>query len=543
MVGVVIVSHSARIAEGVAELAREMGGAEVKLETAGGLEAVDGPDGPEHPIGTDAVLVMQAIERAWSDDGVLVLMDLGSAVLSAEMAVDLIGEERRERILLCEAPLVEGAVAAAVTAKLGMPLDAVATEARSGLAGKIAHLGTGTDEGAGRAEGGEPGSDGAAGAAPPEGPTVVAVFPVEVPHGLHARPAARFVQTAAGYEAVVTVRNLTTGAGPADASSLNAVATLGVRAGHDVEVRAEGPGATEAIAALEALAARRFDEPPEATGASNATTDEAHLQPVDAMESGAVEGTVVTGFAASPGVAVGELRRFHTPALDVPDTPGADPASELSALEAAVRETGGCDRRTARRGRRTSRRGRGAHLRRPPAVPARRGPARAGARGDRRSGTQRCSRVARRRRGRGCRLGRARRRVPARAGDRLAERRYAGAGAHPRPRRAGTAARRTRHPRRRRPDPRRHGGSRPGDGPWHRHRPRRPDVARRRARASPRYPGGRGRGTAGALAHGGIAARRRRRSWGSRRRPAARRRRDVRVRATGDGPHDWRGRW
>ncbi|MEZ0233392.1 MAG: phosphoenolpyruvate--protein phosphotransferase [Actinomycetota bacterium] len=340
MVGVVIVSHSARIAEGVAELAREMGGAEVKLETAGGLEAVDGPDGPEHPIGTDAVLVMQAIERAWSDDGVLVLMDLGSAVLSAEMAVDLIGEERRKRILLCEAPLVEGAVAAAVTAKLGMPLDAVATEARSGLAGKIAHLGTGTDEGAGRAEGGEPGSDGAAGAAPPEGPTVVAVFPVEVPHGLHARPAARFVQTAAGYEAVVTVRNLTTGAGPADASSLNAVATLGVRAGHDVEVRAEGPGATEAIAALEALAARRFDEPPEATGASNATTDEAHLQPVDAMESGAVEGTVVTGFAASPGVAVGELRRFHTPALDVPDTPGADPASELSALEAAVRATG-----------------------------------------------------------------------------------------------------------------------------------------------------------------------------------------------------------
>ena len=143
MVGIVIVSHSHRIAEGVAELAREMGGAEVKLETAGGLEPVDRcPTSPEHPIGTDAVLVMQAIERAWSDDGVLVLMDLGSAVLSAEMALDLLGEERRERILLCEAPLVEGAVAAAVTAKLGMPLDAVAAEARSGLAGKIAHLGS-----------------------------------------------------------------------------------------------------------------------------------------------------------------------------------------------------------------------------------------------------------------------------------------------------------------------------------------------------------------------------------------------------------------
>ena len=67
MVGIVIVSHSHLIAEGVAQLAREMGGPDVKLETAGGL------DMPDHPIGTDAVLVMAAIDRAWSDDGVLVL--------------------------------------------------------------------------------------------------------------------------------------------------------------------------------------------------------------------------------------------------------------------------------------------------------------------------------------------------------------------------------------------------------------------------------------------------------------------------------------
>ncbi len=135
MVGIVIVSHSHLIAEGVAELAREMGGPDVKLETAGGL------DMPDHPIGTDAVLVMAAIDRAWSDDGVLVLMDLGSAVLSAEMAIDLMPEERRANVLLCEAPIVEGAVAAAVTAKLGASLDRVAHEARGGLAGKIAHLG------------------------------------------------------------------------------------------------------------------------------------------------------------------------------------------------------------------------------------------------------------------------------------------------------------------------------------------------------------------------------------------------------------------
>ena len=103
MVGIVIVSHSHRIAEGVVELAREMGGPDLAMEAAGGLAM------PEHPIGTDAVVVMEAIERAWSDDGVLVLMDLGSAVLSAEMALDLLPEDRRARIRLCAAPLVEDA--------------------------------------------------------------------------------------------------------------------------------------------------------------------------------------------------------------------------------------------------------------------------------------------------------------------------------------------------------------------------------------------------------------------------------------------------
>ncbi len=135
MIGIVLVSHSHEIAEGAAELARQMGGQDVRIETAGGLE------GPEHAIGTDAVLVQQAIERAWSDDGVLVLMDLGSAVLSAEMALDLLPEDRRAGVLLSEAPFVEGAVAAAVMARIGAPIEQVAEEARNGLSPKAAHLG------------------------------------------------------------------------------------------------------------------------------------------------------------------------------------------------------------------------------------------------------------------------------------------------------------------------------------------------------------------------------------------------------------------
>src|SRR3954447_11593875 len=115
MVGTVIVPHSETLASAVPELAAGMAGPDVRLGVAGGLAE-------EGALGTDAVRVMEAIGRADSGDGVLVLMDLGSAVLSAETALDFLTPEQRESVLLCEAPLVEGAVAAAVAARLGEAL-------------------------------------------------------------------------------------------------------------------------------------------------------------------------------------------------------------------------------------------------------------------------------------------------------------------------------------------------------------------------------------------------------------------------------------
>ena len=224
MVGIVIVSHSAQLAEGTVELAREMAGPDVSIVAAGGLDL------PGRPLGTDAALVARAVDQAWSDDGVLVLMDLGSAVLSAEMALELIPAERRSEVLLCEAPVVEGAVAAAVAARLGEPLAQVADEARGGLAGKIAHLG---------ASPGQPTeperAEAAGGALAPEADGALEIR-ISVPNrlGLHARPAARFVQTVGQFDATVTAENLTVPAGPASARSLNGVATLGVRQGHEI---------------------------------------------------------------------------------------------------------------------------------------------------------------------------------------------------------------------------------------------------------------------------------------------------------------------
>ncbi|GIU98558.1 MAG: multiphosphoryl transfer protein [Actinomycetota bacterium] len=306
MVSLVLVSHSRRLAEGAAELARGMGGPDVRIETAGGLEA------PE-AVGTDAALVLAAIERAWSEDGVLVLMDLGSAILSAEMALDMLPQERRAKVRLCAAPFVEGAVAAAVTARLGAPLDQVAAEAAGGLQPKLTHLGE------------APGVAAPASSAPLDRAVARTLrLIVRNAHGLHARPAARFVQTASSFDADVRVANLTAGRGPVSARSLNAVATLGVGKGDEIEVLAVGPDADRVLAALRELAERGFDE-----------EFEPELGAESAAPATAPPGALA-GIPASPGIALGPARRFHPPQLEVPSARATDPEGELRALERAL---------------------------------------------------------------------------------------------------------------------------------------------------------------------------------------------------------------
>jgi len=324
VVGLVLVCHSAKLAEGVAELAAQMGGASLRIGVAGGL------DQPRNPLGTDAARVARAIEDVWSEDGVLVLMDLGSAVLSTELALDLLQEGRRGRILLTEAPLVEGAVAAAVAAGLGDSLEKVTEAARGALAAKAAHL-------APQAAPAPP----AAAPAPP-GPTLW--LTVENASGLHARPAAMLVRTAAGFDAVVSVANVTTGRGPASARSLNAVATLGVRHGDEILLRASGPQAEEALAAIRRLADADFGDPREARPRAGADAQAGSSLPVEAGTaplSGPppVPGSVLRGLPASPGIAVGKARRLRAAPVQVPDDSSKDREADWAALERALNAT------------------------------------------------------------------------------------------------------------------------------------------------------------------------------------------------------------
>jgi len=202
------------LADSAVALAAEMlHGSQVPIAVAAGLDATT--------FGTDATAIVEAIVSADDGVGVVVLMDLGSAVLSAEMALDMIDPGIRERVVLCPAPLVEGLVVAAVSAAGGATPAEVAAEAIGSLAAKQSHVNAPVpvsadadrveerlDEGDSR--------DGETSAS--------VVVKIANPHGLHARPAARLVQEARLFDAKIELRNLDTGAGPVPASSLSRVA-------------------------------------------------------------------------------------------------------------------------------------------------------------------------------------------------------------------------------------------------------------------------------------------------------------------------------
>jgi phosphocarrier protein FPr len=294
MVGLVVVSHSRALADAAVGLAAEMlHGQPVPIEVAAGLD--------ETTLGTDAVAISAAITAADQGDGVVVLMDLGSALLSAELALDLLDDDDlRDRVLLSPAPLVEGLVAAAVTAAAGAGRREIADEAATALAGKQSQLGTPTDiEPVFRTE---------------EGPS--ATITVTNPHGLHARPAARLVAQVRGFDAQVEIRNHGTGSPWVSASSLSRVATLGALNGHQIEVRASGPQAQAAVDGVVALAARAFDE--------------------TAVAEPEAETPASSGQAASPGIGIGPAWHPRTARPEIPEVASRGPEAEWGRVEEAV---------------------------------------------------------------------------------------------------------------------------------------------------------------------------------------------------------------
>ena len=242
VVGLVIVSHSSKIAEGVVDLAAQMAEG-VRIVAAGGTD-----DGG---IGTSFDAVSAAITAADDGAGVVVLCDLGSAILTAETALDFVDDDVRERVQIADAPLVEGSIAAAVAAQIGGTLEDVVTAAESANKTVEQHTNAdASDTDAVAADDAAPahGTDSASTAQ-----SVTGAATLVNAAGLHARPAAEFVRLASTFDAQITVNGV-------DAKSLLRIMSLGLGKGKTVGLGATGPDARAAVDALVALVDSGFGE-------------------------------------------------------------------------------------------------------------------------------------------------------------------------------------------------------------------------------------------------------------------------------------------
>lgn len=238
-VRLVVVSHSDKIADGAVELAGQMA-PDVQILAAGGTG-----DGR---IGTSLERVMGALDAAAGPDGTVVLADLGSAVMTAESAIEF--AEGPGEVLLADAPVVEGLVAAAVAAQSGADAKAVKEAAEAVVA---------TFAGAGRMQAGQ--AVGAAGTAAgqateaaPTTPEASGDFELVNQAGMHARPAAKIAGGISALDAEVMINGI-------DASSMTGLMTLAAGKGTVLRVEASGPDAEKAVEYVGDLVRSGFGEP------------------------------------------------------------------------------------------------------------------------------------------------------------------------------------------------------------------------------------------------------------------------------------------
>lgn len=329
-VGIVAVSHSKELAEAAVSLASQMvsdGGPTVRL-------AAGTSDGG---FGTDAMLIMSAIEEANSGEGVVVLTDLGSAILSADMALDFLGEP--DDVVIVAAPFVEGLLAAIVTADSGACLADVVAQARGSLDAKIRQLSD--DEAPAAATepvvsaplAGDPVAE-----EPAEGEVTTATL--INPNGLHARPAAQLTRMVAGFDAVVELKF---GDEIVSAKSPLNIAGLGTRGGDELIIRATGPQAKEAAEQVKEFISSGFgeiDPPQDAREVSSAKAGQ-HAEPAiekikenDSRTTVGISPGRVVG--VSPGRVVGVVKKVAEPIAQPLPRSSVDVGAEKEAFAQAV---------------------------------------------------------------------------------------------------------------------------------------------------------------------------------------------------------------
>jgi multiphosphoryl transfer protein len=320
MVGIVLVSHSRALALSVQQLVRSMTGPALPLAIAAGV----GDDHEE--LGTDAVEIAEAIVAVRSEDGVLVLMDMGSAILSSETALDLLDEPLRANIRFCAAPFVEGAVASGVTANLGAPLDEVCAEALASLKQKQTALASNQPSTEANSQPSASESNGYA--------THCATKRVMVRniHGLHARPAARLITEMRAFRSKITVRNLSNQRGPVSVRSLSSLAALEILQGNEIEFAACGDDAAAALEKITGLIESGLGDPLPPATKSLAPRPKAKPSAPPRKADGAP-------VPVSSGIAIGLGVYLQAAKLEIPQDKIANFAFEIDRLQTAVAMT------------------------------------------------------------------------------------------------------------------------------------------------------------------------------------------------------------
>jgi len=329
MVGIVLVSHSRRLAESVQELVRSMTGPNLKLAVAAGV-------GENHEeLGTDAVEIAEAIVAVKGPEGVLVLMDMGSAILSSETALDLLDKPLRANVRFCAAPFVEGAVASGVTANLGQSLDEVCAEALASLKQKQTALGSAKTvakpppvEQKQKQEEKVEAETEEVDFAPSSQTAEKVRLTVRNAHGLHARPAALLITETRPFRSTITIRNLSNQRGPVSARSLSNLASLEILQDNEIEVTACGDDAPAALKKISQLVESGLGDEPLAK--ANGAALRRKTGPVQMPKNS------TDPVAVSSGIAIGPGFYFKTSKLEIPQDMTRDVAGEIGRLQTAV---------------------------------------------------------------------------------------------------------------------------------------------------------------------------------------------------------------
>lgn len=305
MVGLVLVSHSRPLADAAADLIRRtINSPDLKLSSSGGV------GDHREELGTDAIEIQEAIAAVYSGDGVLVLMDMGSAILSAETAKEFLDPEQQPMVRLTSAPLVEGGISAAIQAQLGSSLDEVANAARQSLIPKQDQI-----------QDSEPPAQ-AAIATRSATPAETIDVTILNPHGLHLRPATTLIKALSRFPGEILIENRTANRGPVPVRSLVDVTRLQIREGNSVRFSISAPDPKPAADAIRELVQSRFGE-----------------AAVPAIETDTAVNETSKTFGVSGGIAVGRVLLLDSIPLAIPTRKvesAADAGRETEQLKAAI---------------------------------------------------------------------------------------------------------------------------------------------------------------------------------------------------------------